>query len=414
MKKIYLDYSATSPVDPQVVKAMLPYFANKFGNPSSLHSWGQEAKKAVEKSRQQVANLLGCLPKEIIFTSGATEANNLALKGVVEAWQKDHPGQKPHLIVSVIEHHCVLNTAKHLGQQGAEINWLKVDQDGLVDPNQVLKLIKSNTVLVCVMFANNEIGTIEPIREISLMVKKYKGFKKYPLIQTDAVQALQYLDCQVNHLGVDLLSASSHKFSGPKGVGFLYVRTGTRLIRQQDGGEGQEWGRRSGTENVAGIVGLGKALELAKKNREREVRRLTKLRDYLIENCVPAVALRRHSSEASVTSAKAGQLSVVSCQLTGHPTKRLPHLVSFVIPGAEGEAMLLHLNDQGIAASSGSACTAGDLRPSHVLLSLGIKPEIAHGSLRFSLGKETTKKDLDYVIKVLPGIVKKLREMAPD
>jgi len=392
MKKIYLDYAATTPVDPQVIEAMKPYWSKKSGNPNSLHSWGREARKAIDKSRKITADFLNCQPDEIVFTSGATEANNLALKGVIEAFRAVDTGKTPHIIVSPIEHHCVLDSAKHLEKQGIEVSWLKVDKYGLVDPKEVKKLIKKNTVLVSVMYGNNEVGTIQPIKEISQAISHQPSAISHQILfHTDAVQAVQCLDCRVDKLGVDLLSVSAHKFYGPKGIGFLYIRKGTKIIRQQDGG-GQEFRLRAGTENVVFIVGLGKALELVMKNKDKEKKRLTLLRDYLIENC---------------------KLKIENCYLTGHPSKRLPHIASIVVPGAEGEAMLLHLDDKGIAASSGSACTSGTLEPSHVLLAMGIKPEIAHGSLRFSLGKGTKKEDIDYLLDVLPGIVRKLRKMSP-
>lgn len=392
MKKIYLDYAATTPVDSKVLEAMQPYWIAKSGNPSSLHFWGQETKKALENSRKIVAKFLYCQPEEVIFLSCATEANNLVLKGVVEAWKSKNPQKTPHIIVSSIEHHCVLDSAKHLAKQGVEVSWLTVDKYGLVDPKEVKKLIKKNTVLVSVMYGNNEVGTIEPIKEISKIIDLRSKIDDLSIcFHTDAVQAIQYLDCNVQNLKVDFLSASSHKFYGPKGIGFLYIKKGINIIRQQDGG-GQEFGLRAGTENIPEIVGMAKALELAAKNKHKEKERLEKLRDYLIKGLLKLIP---------------------QAQLTGHPEKRLPHIASVVIPEAEGEAMLLHLDDLGIAVSSGSACTSGNLEPSHVLLAMGIRPEIAHGSLRISLGKSTTKKDLDYLIKVLPKIVKKLRKMAP-
>lgn len=391
MKKVYLDYAATNPVDQRVVKAMELFWNQQFANPNSLHGKGRQARKVIEKSRQLVAKFLNCQAREIIFTSGATEANNLALKGTVRAWQKQNPQKTPHLIVSSVEHHCVLDSAKALEKQGAEISWLKADKYGLVDPEEVKRLIKENTVLVSVMYGNNEMGTIEPIKEIGEKINSFRGKNKFPIFHTDAVQAIQYLDCEVKKLVVDFLSASAHKFYGPKGVGFLFVKKGTPIIRQQDGGS-QEFNLRAGTENVPGIVGLAKALELVKLNKEKEKKRLTELRDYLIKQVLKKIP---------------------RSQLTGHPKKRLAHIASFVIPGVEGEAMLLHLDDQGIAASSGSACTSGTLEPSHVLLAMGIRSELAHGSLRFSLGKETTKQEIDYLLKVLPPIVSHLRKMAP-
>jgi cysteine desulfurase len=393
MRKIYLDYAATTPAHPIVVKTMSSYWTKEFGNASSLHSYGQAAFKAIDHSRHIVAKFLNCDLEEVIFTSGATEANNLAIKGTIEAWQQEHPHKTPHLLVSPIEHHCVLDSVKHLNKQGIEVTWLTVDKDGLVDLEKLTAFIQRNTVLISVVYGNNEVGTIEPIKDIGSRLKDYriKTKSQYPLLHTDAVQAIQYLDCNVQIIGVDLLSSSAHKFYGPKGAGFLFIKKGTKVIRQQDGGS-QEFNLRAGTANTAGIVGLGKALELASQNKEKEKARLTSLRDYLIQGLLN---------------------NIPQAQLTGHPSRRLPHIVSVVIPGAEGEAMLLHLDDRGIAASSGSACTSGSLDPSHVLLAMGIKPEIAHGSLRFSLGKYTTKKDLDYLLKVLPAIVKKLRKMAP-
>jgi len=313
----------------------------------------------------------------------------LALKGVVEASK----GRKPHIIVSPIEHHCVLDAAKHLEKSGtAEVTWLPVDKHGLVDPQDVKKAIKENTVLVSVMYVNNEVGTIEPIAEIGKLLKKSQLSvpNSQILFHTDAVQAIQYLDCNVQKLGVDLLSLSAHKFYGPKGVGALYIRRGTPIIRQQDGGE-QEYGMRAGTENVAGIVGLATALKRVERSKLAVRKSVEELRDRLIN----------------------GVLQIPKVQLTGHPEKRASHIASFVVEGVEGESLLLLLDQEGIAASSGSACTSGLLEPSHVLIAMGISPELSHGSLRFSLGKHTTEEDIDYVLEKLPAIVKRLREMAP-
>jgi len=399
-KKVYLDYAATTPLDPQVLEAMLPYLKEKYGNPSSIHSFGQESRAAVDQAREQVAKLLNCQPPEIIFTSCATEANNLALKGITESQcqsVKETAGKVPHLIVSPIEHHCVLDAAKHLEKiGGAEVTWLPVDKYGLVDPDDVKKAIKENTVLVSVMYVNNEVGTIEPIAEIGRTLRRLneesrmKNDGRRIYFHTDAVQAIQYLDCDVQKLGVDLLSLSAHKFYGPKGVGALYIRKGTPIVRQQDGGE-QEYGMRAGTENVAGIVGLGRAIEESKKQKAKSKNHIEDLRNRLIE----------------------GVLKIPKVHLTGHLQKRAPHIASFVVEGAEGEAMLLLLDQEGIAASSGSACTSGLLEPSHVLTAMGISPELAHGSLRFSLGKQTTKEEIDYVLEELPKIVERLRSLAP-
>ena len=385
--KVYLDYAATAPVDPQVFEAMEPFLKEKFGNPSSVHSWGQEARAAIDQAREQVSEFLSCQPQEVIFTSCATEASNLALKGVVEGTET----QKPHIIVSPIEHRCVYDAAKHLEKIGvAEVTWLPVDEYGLVDPEDVKKAIKENTVLVSVMYINNEIGTVEPIAEIGkiikLMNKEQRTISNHILFHTDAVQAIQYLDCDVQKLGVDLLSMSAHKFYGPKGIGALYIRKGTPIVRQQDGGE-QEYGMRAGTENVVGIVGLGRAIQLLGSQKSK----VKGLRDKLV----------------------GGVLKIPNVHLTGHPEKRAPHIASFVIEGAEGESILLLLDQEGIAVSSGSACTSGLLEPSHVLTAMGISPELAHGSLRFSLGKDTTAEEIDYVLEKLPPIVERLRKMAP-
>jgi len=396
--KVYLDYAATTPLDPQVLEAMIPYFKEKYGNPSSVHSFGQEARAAVDGAREQVATFLNCQPQEIIFTGCATEANNLAVKGVNESMSqcvKETTGKVPHLIVSPIEHHCVLDATKHLEKMGAaEVTWLPVDKYGLVDPEDVKKAIKENTVLVSVMYVNNEVGTVEPVAEIGKIVRSLSNeqstMNNRIFFHTDAVQAIQYLDCDVQKLGVDLLSLSAHKFYGPKGVGALYIRKGTPITRQQDGG-GQEYGMRAGTENVAGIVGLGRAIELVANRKSQIVNRVEKLRDKLIN----------------------GVLKISGVQLTGHPEKRAPHIASFVVEGAEGESMLLLLDQEGIAASSGSACTSRLLEPSHVLTSMGISAELAHGSLRFSLGKHTTEEEIDYLLEKLPGIVERLRKMAP-
>ena len=380
---IYLDYAATTPLDPQVFAAMEPFLKEKFGNPSSVHSFGQEARAAIDQSREQVANFLNCQPQEIIFTSCATESNNLALKGVIESM-----GKTPHIVVSPIEHHGVLDTAKHLEKTGAaEVTWLPVDKHGLIDPEDVKKAIKDNTALVSVGYINNEVGTIAPIAEIG---KLLKSINNRVLFHTDAVQAIQFLDCDVQKLGVDLLSISAHKFYGPKGVGVLYLRKGTPIIRQQDGG-GQEYRMRAGTENVAGIVGLAAALSSLALSSQQTVKKVEKLRDKLIN----------------------GILAISGVQLTGHPEKRVPDIASFVFEGAEGEAMLLGLDQEGIAASSGSACTSGLLKPSHVLTAMGISPELSHGSLRLSLGKQTTEEEIDYVLEKLPPIIERLRKMAP-
>lgn len=388
--KVYLDFAATTPVREGVILAMAPFWQEKFGNPSSVHAWGREAKVALEESRNIIAGVLGARQAEILFTSCGTEASNLAIKGLVESSKR-----KPHLICSPIEHHCVLETVRHLEKKGrVEVNWLKVDGTGLVDPKELISLIRPNTLLVAVMFGNNEVGTIEPVVEIGkLLAIRNSQFATRNRIYfyTDAVQTVQYLDCNVNRLGVDLLSLTAHKFGGPKGVGVLYVRGGTPLVRQQDGG-GQERNLRAGTENLAYIVGMAKALELVVNEKKETAAKITELRDKLIKGVLEKIS---------------------GAVLTGHSTLRLPHIASFLIPGIEAESALLLLDEEGIAASSGSACTSGSLEPSPVLIAMGYTPFAAHGSLRFSLGKATTEKEIDYVLQVLPGIVEKLRKIAP-
>lgn len=385
MERIYLDHAATTPLDPRVLEAMLPYLTERFGNPNSIHIYGREARKAVDEAREKVAALLGCRPGEIVFTGGGTESDNLAIRGVAEAYS--HKGN--HIITTAIEHHAVLHTCQALERQGFEVTYLPVDEYGLVSPDQVADAITERTILVTVMHANNEIGTIEPIPEIVRAVRE-----KRPdiLIHTDAVQTVGHIPVHVRELGVDLLSFAAHKFYGPKGVGGLFVRRGVRIIPQLTGG-GQERNRRSGTENVAGIVGMAKALELAVGEMAEEIRRLQALRDELI-----AEILHR----------------IPDSRLNGHPTQRLPHNANFSFLGVEGEALLLQLDMHGICASSGSACTSGSLDPSHVLLALGLSHEWALGSLRLTLGRSTNKGHIRKVIDLLPSIVEKLRALAPE
>jgi len=395
-KRVYLDYAATTPVDKEVLTVMLPYFEKKFGNASEIHSWGTEAKVAIEEARRNVAKALAAGEKEVIFTSCATESINLSHKGLIEGIVKGERLGKPHIITTQIEHKAVIETCKHLEKLGrAEVTYLPVDKDGLVSVSAVEKAIRAETVLVSVMFVNNEVGTIEPIEEIGRLIKKINQLRitnsQLPIyFHTDATQAIGYLDCDVNKLGVDLLSLTGHKIYAPKGVGALYVRRGTPIARQQDGG-GQEFGLRAGTENVPYIVGLGEAIRIVKSQITNHKSQITRLRNKLIE----------------------GVLQIPGTKLTGHPTKRAPHIASFIIEGVEGEALLLLLNEYGIAASTGSACTTGDLQPSHVLTAMGYKPQESHGSLRFSLGKDTTEEEIDYVLEVLPKIIEKLRGMAP-
>ncbi len=382
MKRIYLDHAATTPAHAEVVAAMLPYLTDTFGNPSSIHSFGQEAKQAIDAARETVALFIGAKRDEIVFTSGGTEADNFALKGV--AYANEHRGN--HIITSSIEHHAVIEPLHFLAQRGFKVTYLPVDKYGMVDPQDLRKSICDQTILISVMHANNEIGTIEQIAEIGEIARE-RGI----CFHSDAVQTLGHIPVNVNDLRVDLLSMSAHKLYGPKGVGALYVRKGTNLIPFMQGG-GQEQGRRASTENVHGIVGFGKAVEIARREMGEESKRLTLLRDKLIEGLL-------------------GRIDHV--RLNGHRTKRLPNNVDISAKFVEGESMLLNLDLEGIAASSGSACTSGSLEPSHVLLALGLSHEEAHGSLRFSLGRGTTDQEIECVLEVMPSIVARLRSMSP-
>ena len=383
MKRIYLDHAATTPVHPEVVQAMLPYFAERFGNASTLYSYGQEAKKAMEKARSKIASLIGVKSsREIIFTSGGTESDNFAICGI--AWANQNKGD--HIITTSVEHHAVLNTCKFMEQRGFRVTYLPVDRYGLVDPEDVKKAITARTILISIMQANNEVGTIEPVAEIGRIAREKEIY-----FHTDAVQSLGHIPINVDELNVDLLSASAHKLYGPKGVGMLYIRKGTKIVPFLYGGE-QENRRRASTENVAGIVGFGKACELAAQHMEEESNRLAFLRDKLIRGLLEKIELTR---------------------LNGHRSKRLPGNVNVSIKYVEGESMLLKLDGKGVCASSGSACTSSILEPSHVLISMGIPPDVAHSSLRFTLGRENTEKDVDYVLEVLPEIVRGLRLMSP-
>lgn len=382
-RTVYMDHAATTPVDPRVVAAMLPYFTERYGNASSVYRLGQEARKAIDEARADVARILNCTPREIIFTSCGSESDNLAIRGV--AFMNRDKGN--HILTSSIEHHAVGHTCEHLEKHfGFQVTYLPVDRYGRVDPADVEKAITQKTILITIMYANNEVGTIEPIAEIGEIARAHK----IPF-HTDAVQAGGALDLNVEALNVDLLSLSAHKFYGPKGGGVLYLRRGVRLLPTQTGGA-HELNRRAGTENVAGIVGLATALKLAQEHREENNRKLIALRDRLIEGILS---------------------SIPDTQLTGHPKERLPNNASFTINYVEGEGMLLGLDMMGIAASSGSACTSASLEPSHVLLAMGIPPEVAHGSLRLTLGHENTEEDVHYLLEVLPGIVERLRSMSP-
>ena len=382
MKQIYLDNAATTAVDTRVVQAMLPFFSEIYGNPSSLHAFGQKANQAVEEARQTVASFIGAAPEEIIFTSGGTESDNTAIKGV--AFARRDKGN--HIITSNIEHHAVLESCHFLEKQGFEITRVPVDEYGLVDPEAIKKAITDKTILISIMHGNNEIGTVEPIAEIARIAREQGIY-----FHTDAVQTFGHLPINVHDMNIDLLSASGHKFYGPKGVGILYVRKGVLIQPFMHGGS-QEKGRRASTHNVPGIVGFGKAVELAKKEMAEEIDHVSKLRDKLIKGVLNEIEFVR---------------------LNGHPAKRLPNNASFCVSYIEGESMLLNLDMEGIACSTGSACTSSSLEPSHVMIAIGLPHELAHGSLRFSLGKETSQEDIDRVLAVLPGIVAKLRAMSP-
>jgi cysteine desulfurase len=382
MGRIYLDYAATTPTHPDVVKAMLPYFTETFGNPSSIYSYGQEAKGVIEKARAKVADFIGARDEEIVFTSGGTESDNFAIKSV--AFANESKGN--HIITSSIEHHAVLETCKFLGRKGFLATYLPVNEYGLVDPGDVKKVITDKTILVSVMHANNEVGTIEPIAEIGKITKEAGIY-----FHTDAVQTVGHIPVDVDVLGVDLLSISAHKLYGPKGVGALYIRKGTKLLPFMHGGE-QERRRRASTENMPGIVGFGKAVELAQHDMGQEAERLTYLRAQLVKGLLERIDHVR---------------------LNGHPVMRLPNNANVSIDYVEGESMVLNLDLEGICVSTGSACSSSSLEPSHVLLAMGLSHEQAHGSLRFTLGKWTTEEEMGRVLEVLPRIVARLRAMSP-
>lgn len=385
---IYVDHAATTPVAPAVLEAMLPYFSEKYGNPSSIYSFAQEAHKAVDEAREKVAKVLGCRPAEVIFTSGGSESDNTALKGVAFAAQQ----WGNHIITSSVEHHAVLHTCQYLEKFGFEVTYLPVDRYGMVDPHDLEKAITDKTILVSIMLANNEVGTIQPIADSSKVIRaKSKQIGHGISFHTDAVQGAGAMDINVDKLGVDLLSLSSHKFYGPKGMGVLYVRRGTPFVPQQSGGS-QERYRRAGTENVPGIVGTAVALDIAARDLESNVDHCKSLRDRLIEGI---------------------QSKIGHVHLNGHPIQRLPNNVNFSFEYVEGESILLGLDFESIAASSGSACTSASLEPSHVLMAMEVPSDIAHGSLRLTVGIENTEEEVEKILEVLPGIVERLRALSP-
>lgn len=412
MREVYLDHAATTYLDSRVKEAMEPYWSEEFGNPSSLYRPGRRAKEALDNARDTVARILNCRPEELIFTGGGTEAINLALFGSARFYARQdlpltketqpfnsrtNPAPRGHLITSKIEHHAVLHSLEALGKEGFEVTYIDVDEYGLVDPKDLKKALRPDTILVSIMYANNEIGTIEPIEEIGKVIKdvreeRKKADSQTPIFfHTDACQAAGALDLDVQKLGVDLLAMNGSKIYGPKGVGCLYIRRGVRVKPLIYGG-GQENNLRSGTENVPGIIGFVKALEIAHAEKEKENARLTELRDYFIERLLKEIP------------------KVV---LNGHPIKRLPNNINVSVLDIEGEAVILYLDEKGIYISTGSACASTSLDPSHVILAIGKPYEYAHGSLRFTLGRQTTKEEIDYVMEVFPGVAEILRKISP-
>ena len=383
---VYLDHAGTTPLDSKVLEAMVPYFTQRFGNPSSLHSVGQEARYALDEARERVAGVLNCRSREIVFTAGGTESDNAAIHGVATALHETGN----HIVTSSVEHHAVLHACQYLESQGFEVTYLSVDADGMVQPEAVYNAINERTTLVSIMYGNNEIGTINPISEIAKSVKKRaEELSRTIVFHTDAVQAAGYLSLDVAELGVDLLSLSGHKFHGPKGTGVLYMKRGSPYLPLIHGG-GQERERRSGTENIPGIIGLSVALEAADTVREETSQRCAALRDRIIDSVLQQIPGSR---------------------LNGHATQRLPNNANFSFTGVEGEPILLGLDMAGIAASSGSACSSGSLEPSHVLLALGQSAEIARGSLRLTLGRDNTEDEVEYLLGVLVDLVQRLRQL---
>jgi len=382
LKRIYLDYSATTPVKEDVVKEMLPYFTENFGNASSIHSYGQEAKKVLEQARERIAKTINTTPDTVYFTAGGSEADNWALKGVMQAYKE----KGKHLITSVIEHHAILHTCEMLEKDGFEVTYLNVNEQGLIDLNELEAAIRPDTILISIMFINNEIGTMQSIEAISKI-----AHDKKVLFHTDAVQAYGNVKIDVKEMGIDLMSVSSHKIYGPKGVGALYVKKGIRIQNLIEGGA-QERRKRAGTENIPGIMGFAKAAEIADENLEAHVTHLIALRERLVKGILSSIDYVRYN---------------------GHPSQRHPGNVNVCFEFIEGEALLLSLNAKGISGSSGSACTSGSLDPSHVLLAIGLPHEIAHGSLRLTIGDFTSEADVDYTVEALKEVVQKLRMMSP-
>ena len=382
MKGVYMDNNATTPVHPEVMEVMLPFFSEHFGNPSSIHWAGREVKKGIETARESVASFLKCDPKEIVFTAGGSESDNLAIKGVCEAL-KDKGN---HIITTRVEHPAVLHTCEYMEKQGFQVTYLPVDMDGMINLEDLKNAITDKTILITIMFANNETGTIFPIAEIGKIAKERKV-----TFHTDAVQAAGKIPLDVNALNVDLLTISAHKLYGPKGVGVLYVRKGTKMKPMIHGG-GQERNRRAGTENVTGLVGMGKACEIAMRDMDAESERLLRLRERLHKGLTQKIE---------------------HVKLNGHPSMRLNNTLNVSFEYVEGESLLLNLDMDGVAASSGSACSSGSLEPSHVLTAMGLPHEVAHGSVRFSLGRSNTEADIDKIIEIMPPVVARLRAMSP-
>ena len=380
--KIYLDNAATTRTAKEVVDAMIPYFTENYGNPSSIYELGQRSKEAITTAREQIAEVIGAKPEEIYFTAGGSEADNWALKAACEAYEK----KGKHIITTKIEHHAILHTCEYLEKKGVEVTYLDVDENGLVDLDELQKAIRPDTILISIMFANNEIGTIEPVKEIGMIAKEH-GI----LFHTDAVQAFGQVPIDVDDMHIDMLSSSAHKINGPKGIGFLYIRKGVKIRSFVHGGA-QERKRRAGTENVPAIVGYGVAAKRAADTMEERTARERQLRDDFIKRV---------------------EKEIPYVKLNGHPDKRLPNNINFSFRFIEGESLLIMLDMKGIAGSSGSACTSGSLDPSHVLLAIGLPHEIAHGSLRLSLGEDTTKEDLDYTLEQIKEIIQKLRDLSP-